>query len=393
MSEPCLLSEVSTGHGYDYTHVFSQLKGLLEESDYVIGNLETPVAGESFGYSDSLFSFNSPESILVALKDIGINMLSTANNHTMDKGYEGLSATIDNLDKYGISHSGTYKTDYKGDRTHYFQINNTTFAVIAYTYSSNYRLHHKYLDHQHENCINFLMPYDSPGIAKPAPKEFTDVKLLFSQLLGRELTREESTRLKVAMKIPVAYADDVFDKEAVDRCLKKVERDCIEAKSKADLVFFYPHMGGQFNVEVGELSSYIMNCCSKMGFDAIISNHPHTIQKAEYLNNIPCFYSLGNVSQSPISVYAVRETLPEYGLVCHLYISDNTIIRVSFSFFKILEGENLPMTVIPITTLVKQLSDEGKKILENDLSNLYLRITGNELTGNIIREEYELDGS
>ena len=51
------------------------------------------------------------------------------------------------------------------------------------------------------------------------------------------------------------------------------------------------------------------------------------------------------------------------------------------------------MTVIPITTLVEQLSDEGKKILENDLSNLYLRITGNELTGNIIREEYELDGS
>ncbi len=390
MSEPCLLSQVHDEKGYDYAPVFSPLKRLFKDSDYLIGNLETPVAGEAFGYSDSLFSFNAPESLLTALKDIGVDMLSTANNHTLDRDYRGLVETIDNLDKAGITHTGTYKLEDNVERIHYFKLGETVFAVIAYTYSTNYRLHHRFLDDQHQGCINYLMPYNAPNIAKPAPKEFDDVKNLFKEFSGRELSREESTKLKVAMKIPVAYADDVFDRASVDHCLEKVRSDYTEARKNADLVFFYPHMGGQFNVEVGALSNYVMDRCSRMGFDAIVNNHPHTTQKAVIMNNIPCFFSLGNVSQSPISVYAVRETLPEYGLAAHFYVTDKKFTKITFSVFKILESDKTPMRIIPVADLFPLLDEEEKGSLAGEVSVIYSRITGKKLSDNIIRDEYDL---
>ena len=94
---------------YDFSYVYEDIKYYTSSSDITIGSLETTFAGEDKGYSNYP-TFNSPDSLASGLKDIGVDVISLAGNHALDYGYSGLCRTIDVLDKFGISHLGTYKT-------------------------------------------------------------------------------------------------------------------------------------------------------------------------------------------------------------------------------------------------------------------------------------------
>ena len=131
MVEPPFMQQVAKDGKYDFLPSFQPLKSILKDSDYVIGNLETPLAGEESGYTKELVSFNSPDTLLDTLKEIGVDAVSTANNHSLDRDYDGLARTIDVLDRYGIAHTGTYKEEYSGDRNLYFTVGDTKFALIA----------------------------------------------------------------------------------------------------------------------------------------------------------------------------------------------------------------------------------------------------------------------
>ena len=50
---------------------------------------------------------NYPEEFLAAIKDSGIDLVTTANNHMLDMGYEGVLDTIDALNRYNIDYVGT----------------------------------------------------------------------------------------------------------------------------------------------------------------------------------------------------------------------------------------------------------------------------------------------
>ena len=71
---------------YRYEEAFAPVRRLFEKSSYVIGNLETPLTGDSCGYSQETFRFNTPDSFLEALQWVGVNFVSTANNHILDRG-------------------------------------------------------------------------------------------------------------------------------------------------------------------------------------------------------------------------------------------------------------------------------------------------------------------
>ena len=51
----------STENGLDYSPVLKPICKRLLECDYLVGNLETPVAGEKYGYTDRMYQFNTPE--------------------------------------------------------------------------------------------------------------------------------------------------------------------------------------------------------------------------------------------------------------------------------------------------------------------------------------------
>ena len=81
---------------YNFDKTFEFLKKYLKNSDYVIGNLETPISN-ILGYTYDYYQFNTPESLLKSLKDAGFDLLTTANNHCLDRRIEGLKQTMLNI--------------------------------------------------------------------------------------------------------------------------------------------------------------------------------------------------------------------------------------------------------------------------------------------------------
>lgn len=131
----CLSAQLSCAkHGgeYDFYPCFEQIKPIISGADIAMGNLETLVA-ESFPYtkpnkyqektitpSDGSPPYttrvrvsgspklNAPESYLRAVVDCGFDVLATANNHSFDRKHEGIVETMEQLEKYGVHHTGSY---------------------------------------------------------------------------------------------------------------------------------------------------------------------------------------------------------------------------------------------------------------------------------------------
>ena len=75
----------SSTKSYDFSYYFTDVKQYLQEADITVGNLETTLSGAKRGYS-GYPTFNTPEILAKNLKTAGFNVVSTANNHCMDKG-------------------------------------------------------------------------------------------------------------------------------------------------------------------------------------------------------------------------------------------------------------------------------------------------------------------
>lgn len=390
MVEPPFMQQVEKSGTYDFKPSFAPLKSILQESDYVIGNLETPLAGPESGYTKELVSFNSPDTLLDALRDIGIRAVSTANNHSLDRGYEGLARTVDVLDQYGIAHTGTYKEGYAGDRVLYFSVGDVRFALIACTFSTNYGINHQDLEGSRSGCINMIHPLKGGSrIYRPTPQVFLDTLGYVEALMGRKLVWEESTKLKRIMQMPREAVDETIPPE-LETCFAWVKEDYIQARQTADIVLFYPHSGGQFNVEPGDYTKRLVEMAAELGFDAVFAGHAHTSQRAEYVNGRPCFYSMGNVSMSPGTFYSVPECLPEYGLAAHMYTACKKIQKVTFSVFKMVQEDGMPMRVIPVHDLYDQLEGEKKTRLADEVAQIYTRVTGKTAISAEPQKEYEL---
>jgi poly-gamma-glutamate synthesis protein (capsule biosynthesis protein) len=123
---------------YDFEPVFSQVKDLLSATDLTIGNLETTLPGREELYS-GYPQFGAPDVLAAAIKNAGVNILTTANNHACDKGKQGLVHTIKVLDEYGLLHVGTYrdKADYETRRILIVERHNIRIAILSYTYGTN----------------------------------------------------------------------------------------------------------------------------------------------------------------------------------------------------------------------------------------------------------------
>ncbi len=119
---------------YHYENIFEKVKPIFSQADFVIGNLETPVANTTYsGYP----RFNAPKEIVKALKDAGVNVLTTANNHAMDQSEQGLVQTLNHLDEYNIMHTGTFRSLKGKEKPLILEVNGIKIGIIATTYGTN----------------------------------------------------------------------------------------------------------------------------------------------------------------------------------------------------------------------------------------------------------------
>ena len=229
---------VASSDTYDFSYVFEDIKQYIEPADIAIGNIETTFAGKGRGYSNYP-TFNSPEQLATNLKDLGIDVLCTANNHSLDKGYSGLTSTLKFLDDAGISHMGTYDSAESQNEILIKDVNGIKIAFLAYTYGTN-------------------------GI--PVPKNNP-------------------------------YCINLIDKDLI---LKHLE---LAKEQEPDLICVNMHWGLEYktkqNSEQEELADFLFT----NGVDIILGSHPHVLQPMEKKtitledgSTKDCFviYSLGN---------------------------------------------------------------------------------------------------
>jgi poly-gamma-glutamate synthesis protein (capsule biosynthesis protein) len=121
---------------FDFKSNFEKVKTIFEESDVVMGNLETVVAGKDKGYLGYPV-FNTPIEYLEALEFAGFDLLITANNHATDQGREGILNTARNIKMSNMIYSGTNISRYEKNKINVFTVKDISFAVLSYTYGVN----------------------------------------------------------------------------------------------------------------------------------------------------------------------------------------------------------------------------------------------------------------
>lgn len=385
---PVLLQAEKPDGTYDFLPTFAPLKSYFDEADYGIGNLETVLAGKEAGYTPDIVSFNTPDCIAEALKAIGINAVTTANNHIMDRDITGLRRTPRVLDAAGLAHTGTYD-EIPEDKNLYFTVGDTKVALLSYTTSCNESMNKGKDFSTVEEHANFLRPYNAPGARLPEDPSVARTFKLVEDLLGRKLNFEEKAQVRAAIGQPVAFADDRLDLTILAPYMEQVKADYERARKKADVVLICPHSGGQFNTRPGWVSEWFFARFADMGFDAVLAAHSHTTQCARKIGNTVTFCSLGNVTMSPHTGYSVKESLPQYGIAAHLYLCGGKISRTAFSLFKMVEPEGERLRAVPVDELLESLPDgmeRAQTIMET--AEVYTRITGRPFEG--IKREWEL---
>lgn len=201
---------------YDFSYVFDDISLYTKTADICVGNLETTFAGEDVGYS-SYPTFNTPDSLAYELKDIGVDVLSTAGNHALDKGFNGLSRTIDVLNDADISHLGTYKSKEEQDKTLIKYVKGIKIAFVNFTYGTN-------------------------GIPIPSDKPYC-----------------------------VNLIDENLMKEQIDRAKEE----------EPDIIIACMHWGTEYKTTPSSTQEQLADFLFKNGVDIILGTHPHVLEPME----------------------------------------------------------------------------------------------------------------
>ncbi|MFJ4779956.1 CapA family protein [Streptomyces sp. NPDC088762] len=124
------------GDGYDFRPMFSGVKPLVSAADLALCHMET-IYGEEGGPFSGYPAFKSPQEVADGLKDAGYDGCSTASNHTLDDGADGLRRTLDRFDKVGLKHAGSARTAAEAATVTTYTAGSAKVAHLAYTYDTN----------------------------------------------------------------------------------------------------------------------------------------------------------------------------------------------------------------------------------------------------------------
>ncbi|MBN1294442.1 MAG: CapA family protein [Candidatus Latescibacteria bacterium] len=292
---------------YDYTPYFEYVTPIFQKADWVFGNLETCLAGKDSklylgnnkwekGYTAWPF-FNAPEVLAGNLKDAGFTILSTANNHAMDRGTDGIIGTIDTLDKAGLQHTGTFTSPENRESVLISKKRGVNMAFFAYTYSTN-------------------------GIHVPEGKEFM-VNRIEPDLMERDFIRAR--------------------------------------EAGADCITCYLHFGREYSALPSEYQISAARKILDQGADIVLGSHPHVVQPYEIVTSENeskkvIIYSMGNFLSNmnkgyeDIGVIFCIGLTPENG--CNNYrISDiKTILTRVYKYY---DGGKRTYRIIPIRDMLE----------------------------------------
>ena len=221
--------------GYDFSAVFANLKGEIEEADLALVNQEVIIGGEELGVS-GYPSFNAPYELGDALADTGFDVVLHATNHALDKRKQGLLNCLsfwrENYPEMAVL--GIHDSQESQQEIYVYEQQGIRIAVLNYTYSTN----------------GVPLPEDMP------------------------------------------FAVDMLEKN-------KVAADLKRAQELADFVIVCPHWGKEYVLEQTKNQENWAKLFVENGADLVLGTHPHVIEPIEQMaladgSQALVYYSLGN---------------------------------------------------------------------------------------------------
>lgn len=206
----------ATGH-YEFSSLFDRrILDWIAGADYSIANLETRLAGDHMGISGYPV-FNCPTDLATEMKNCGLDMFLTANNHSLDMKAQGVFATNNTLDAAGLDRVGTYNNAGEKARPFVKDIKGVRVGIMNYTESTN----------------GFPIPADKP------------------------------------------YLVNVIDRPAMLREIKQLR------EAGADLIIACIHFGVEYSRQPSKEQVDLAEFLFDAGVEVVLGNHVHVVQPAQ----------------------------------------------------------------------------------------------------------------
>lgn len=203
----------------------------IEEADFFVANEEFPFSNRGEQAKDKQYTFRVDPKYVSMFKELDIDLVTLANNHTLDFGTEALLDTVSTLDEAGIKHVGAGKNLSDASEPVIVDIKGKKIAFIGATR---------------------VMPEPDWAAGESTPG------------------------------LLAAYSD-----AALIKAIKAV-------RDKADIVIVYMHWGQERHEYPNEVQQTLSHVIVDAGADLVIGAHPHVLQGFEYYQDVPIAYSLGN---------------------------------------------------------------------------------------------------
>ncbi len=118
-----------------YESILAKVRDLTRSADISFANLECPLSDRGAHSPSKYLIFRAPPSTARVLVDGGFDVVSLANNHSLNAGQEGVEQTLDTLERYGVAYCGCRRPAERDQawRPAYFAVNGYTLGFMAYT--------------------------------------------------------------------------------------------------------------------------------------------------------------------------------------------------------------------------------------------------------------------
>lgn len=322
MHSPQFKAALQSDGSYDFNDTFEAIMPYISSADIAFGNLETTINTKEKGYY-GYPRFRSPQEIVLALKNTGFDVLTTANNHSLDNYIFGIDNTNKTLDQYNIQHTGSYGSPKEREQLLMVEKEGVKIAVLAYTYGTN-GMEGAFTSDELEYVVTYTHEWD------------------------------------------------------------EIQQDINKAKqADADIIIACVHWGNEYQRQPSSQQKAFADQLLHEGVDVIFGSHPHVLQPTQKIESADgmsdqfVIYSMGNFVSNQ------RDRYKDSGIIVNLDIIkdyDNNAVYVGEVSFvptwvnKYYEHGELTYKILPVSEYVTDapLNEFQRKLNQvwNDTTSL-----------------------
>lgn len=203
----------------------------ISSADYFVANEEFPFSSRGQAAPDKQYTFRLPEEKVSMMNELGVDLVTLANNHALDFGTDALLDTCSTLDGAGILHVGAGANSEEARKPQIVELNSIRVGFIG---------------------ASRVIPVASWTAGSSTPGMLT------------------------------AY-DDTLLRQTIE-----------ETRPLCDYLIVYLHWGVERAEMPVDHQTTLGRRCINAGADLVIGSHPHVLQGLEYYGGKPIVYSLGN---------------------------------------------------------------------------------------------------